>query len=42
VILFGNIFPIKNKLFTLVYDSSSKIDIVNDPACNNFRKNNTR
>jgi len=29
VILFGNIFPMKNKLSTLVYDSSFKIDIVN-------------
>jgi hypothetical protein len=43
VILFGNIFPMKNKLSKLVYDSiSSKIEIVDDTACNNFRKSNER
>jgi hypothetical protein len=43
VILFGNIFPMKNKLSKLVYDSSSsKIEIVDDTVCNNFRKSNER
>lgn len=43
VIVFGNIFPMKNKLSKLVHDNCFlKIDIVDDHARNNFRKSKMR